>query len=38
VAKKMREAAAEMQDDMVDTRKEDKTIRDFKIPLQEGIG
>ena len=38
VAKKMREAADEMEDDMVDTRKEDKTIRDFKIPLQEDIG
>jgi len=35
VAKKMREAAAEMEDDMVDSRKEDKTIRDFTIPLQE---
>ncbi|MDD3646810.1 MAG: ATP-binding cassette domain-containing protein [Candidatus Gracilibacteria bacterium] len=38
VAKKMREAAAEMEDEVVDTRKEDKTIREFKIPLQEGIG
>jgi len=38
VAKKMREAAEEMEDDMVDTRKEDKTIRDFSIPLQEDIG
>ncbi len=38
VAKKMREAAAEMEDNMVDTRKEDKAIRDFKIPLQEGVG
>ncbi|MFK7780310.1 MAG: ATP-binding cassette domain-containing protein [Candidatus Gracilibacteria bacterium] len=38
VAKKMREAASEMQDDMVDTRREDKTIRDFKIPMQENIG
>lgn len=37
VAKKMKEAAAEMEDDMVDTRKEDKTIKDFKIPLQEDI-
>jgi hypothetical protein len=34
----MREAAADMQDDMVDTRREDKTIRDFKIPIQENIG
>lgn len=38
VAKKMREAAAEMEDEMVDTRKEDKTIREFTIPLQEDIG
>ena len=38
VAKKMREAASEMEDEMVDIRKEDKTIRDFIIPLQEDIG
>ena len=38
VAKKMKEAAAEMEDDMVDNRKEDKTIKPFKIPMQEGIG
>lgn len=38
VAKKMKEDAAEMEENMVDTRKEDKTIRDFKIPLQEWIG
>ncbi len=38
VAKKMREAAADMTDEMVDTRKEDKTIRNFKIPLQDDIG
>lgn len=38
VAKKMKEAAAEMEDDMVDNRKEDKTIKDFTIPLQEDIG
>ncbi len=38
VAKKMKEAAAEMEDEMVDTRKEDKTIKDFIIPLQENIG
>jgi hypothetical protein len=31
----MREAAEEMEDDMVDTRKEDKTIRSFTIPMQE---
>ena len=38
VAKKMKEAAAEMEDAMVDTRKEDKTIKDFTIPMQEGVG
>lgn len=38
VAKKMREAADEMEEDIVDTRKEDKTIREFIIPLQEDIG
>jgi len=37
VAKKMREAAEEMEEEMVDTRKEDKTIKDFKIPIQEDI-
>lgn len=37
VAKKMKEAAAEMEDDMVDNRKEDKTIKDFTIPMQEDI-
>lgn len=38
VAKKMREAAEELEDEMVDTRKDDKTIREFTIPLQENIG
>ncbi len=38
VAKKMRELADDMEDDIVDTRKEDKTIREFKIPLQDDIG
>ena len=38
VAKKMKEAAAEMEEEMVDDRKEDKAIRDFTIPLQEDIG
>ena len=38
VAKKMREAAADMEDDMVDVRREDRTIRDFVIPMQEDIG
>jgi ATPase subunit of ABC transporter with duplicated ATPase domains len=34
----MKEAAAEMEDDMVDNRKEDRTIKDFIIPIQDGIG
>ncbi len=38
VAKKMKEAAAEMEDEMVDNRKEDKAIKDFVIPLQEDVG
>lgn len=38
VAKKMREAAAEMEDEMADTRREDRTIRDFTIPMQDDIG
>lgn len=38
VAKKMREAAEELEDEMVDVRKEDKTIRAFTIPMQEDIG
>lgn len=35
VAKKMREYAEEMEEGMVDVRKEDKTIRSFSIPVQE---
>lgn len=38
VAKKMREKAEELEENMVDVRKEDKTIRPFEIPAQEGIG
>lgn len=37
VAKKMREKAAQMEDDMVEVRREDKTIRPFIIPGQEGL-
>lgn len=33
----MREAAEEMEDSMVDKRKEDKAINSFKIPMQEDI-
>lgn len=38
VAKKMREKAEELEENMVDVRREDKTIRSFEIPMQEGIG
>jgi len=38
VAKKMKEAASKMENDIVDTRKEDKAIRPFIIPIQEDIG
>ncbi|HVY72865.1 MAG TPA: ABC-F family ATP-binding cassette domain-containing protein [Candidatus Paceibacterota bacterium] len=34
VAKRMREKAEEMEDEMVDVRKEDRTIRPFTIPSQ----
>ncbi len=37
VAKRMREKAEELEEDIVDVRKEDKTIRDFTIPVQEDI-
>lgn len=35
VAKRMREAAEEAQESMVEVRREDKTIREFRIPVQE---
>lgn len=35
VAKRMRETAEEAEDSMVDIRQEDKTIRNFEIPMQE---
>lgn len=37
VAKKMRDKAAEMEENKVDVRREDKTIRHFTIPVQENI-
>ncbi len=37
VARRMREKAEELEEDMVDVRKEDRTIRDFKIPAQEDM-
>jgi len=38
VAKKLRESADEAESNMVSIRQEDKTIKDFKIPMQEDIG
>ncbi|MFH1180949.1 MAG: ABC-F family ATP-binding cassette domain-containing protein [bacterium] len=38
VAKKMRDKVEEMENAKVDVRKEDKTIRIFAIPCQQGIG
>jgi len=38
VAKKMREKAEDMEEEKVNVRKEDKTIRQFFIPAQEDIG
>jgi len=38
VAKRMREKAEELEEEKVDTRKEDKTIRSFIIPSQQDIG
>lgn len=37
VAKRMREKAEELEDEMVDVRREDKTIRPFIIPAQDGL-
>ncbi len=37
VAKRMREKAEELEEEKVDVRKEDKTIRPFRIPFQEGL-
>ncbi|MDR3572160.1 MAG: ABC-F family ATP-binding cassette domain-containing protein [Candidatus Pacebacteria bacterium] len=37
VAKKMREKAAEMEESLVDVRREDKTIRPFTIPAQKEL-
>lgn len=38
VARKMRDRAEELEESKVDVRREDKTIRAFTIPNQEGIG
>ncbi len=37
VAKRMREKAAELEEEMVDVRREDKTIRNFTIPFQQDV-
>jgi ATP-binding cassette subfamily F protein 3 len=37
VARRMRDKAEELEDEIVDTRKEDKTIRPFIIPAQEKL-
>lgn len=38
VAKRMNRLADELEDDIVEVRREDKTIRDFIIPCQENVG
>ncbi len=37
IAKKLRDEVEQMEEDKVDVRREDKTIRPFKIPVQEDI-
>jgi len=37
LAQKMKEETEELEDNMVDVRREDKTIRDFDIPAQEDL-
>jgi ATPase subunit of ABC transporter with duplicated ATPase domains len=37
VAKRMRDLAEELEEEKVDVRKEDRTIRPFKIPVQEDV-
>ncbi len=37
VAKRMRQAAEEAEDELVDVRREDKTIKPFKIPVPENM-
>ena len=38
LAKKMKEETEELEENMVDVRREDKTIREFEIPAQELVG
>ncbi len=37
VARRMRDKAAELEEEMVDTRKEDRTIREFNIPYESAV-
>ena len=38
LAKKLKDEAVEMEEDLVDVRHEDRTIRNFNIPMQEIVG
>ena len=38
LAKRMREAAEDMEENKAESKKDDKTIRNFTIPVQDGIG
>ncbi|MFA6963700.1 MAG: ATP-binding cassette domain-containing protein [Patescibacteria group bacterium] len=38
LAKKLKDEAAEMEEDIIDVRHEDRTIREFDIPMQEIVG
>ncbi len=38
LAAKLKEETAELEDNMVEVRREDKTIRSFRIPAQENVG
>ncbi|MDO9399449.1 MAG: ATP-binding cassette domain-containing protein [bacterium] len=38
LAKKLKDETADLEEDMVDVRKEDKTIREFTIPSQDIVG
>lgn len=38
LASKLKDETAELEEDMVDVRREDKTIREFEIPMQDIVG
>jgi ATP-binding cassette subfamily F protein 3 len=38
LAKKLKEEVVEMEDEVIDVRHEDRTIREFEIPMQEIVG